>query len=218
VSAGTSYTFWVAAKNFIDGVGDISDTVSVLAASPPADPAAPSVTATYNTVSLTWVAPDSRGVSIDSYQIYWDSDGNLSDDFTLLDSTSNLFYNINTGVSQGINYKFKILAENSVGPSGESPIGSALAASEPAKPSAPIKLSADTTSITVQWIVTDSRGSEISNYHVYWDAGAGGDPRTLLTTTSNSVFTASTTLAIPDLTDGATYKFAVIAENALGNS
>jgi len=33
-------------------------------------------------VSLTWVKPDGRGGDpIDKYDIYWDSDGNSSDNF-----------------------------------------------------------------------------------------------------------------------------------------
>ena len=64
----------------------------------------------------------------------------------------------------------------------------------------------------------DARGSPITNYDVYWDEGAGGDPRTLLTTTVSTSFSASTTQKIADLTDGQTYKFSLIARNAIGSS
>jgi hypothetical protein len=44
------------------------------------------------------VTPYNGGVSIINYDIYWDPDGNLSDDFVFLDTTSALFYNINSGI------------------------------------------------------------------------------------------------------------------------
>ena len=56
------------------------------------------------------------------------------------------------------------------------------------------------------------------NYEVLWDSGNGGNPRTPLTTTSNTVFEASTTHATADLTDGSTYRFAVRAVNSIGES
>ena len=130
VSAGTSYVFWVTAVNFV-GEGTASTQTTVLAASVPTAPSTPTVTATYNTVSLTWLAPDHRGSTITAYDIYWDADGNSVDNFATLTTTSNLFHTITTGVTQGITYKFKIVAKNAVGSSDESAIGSALAASTP---------------------------------------------------------------------------------------
>ena len=53
---------------------------------------------------------------------------------------------------------------------------------------------------------------------MYWDSGTGTSPRSLLTTTSNSVFEASTTFATADLTDGNPYQFAIKAINSLGPS
>ena len=138
VSEGTYYTFWVAAKNFI-GIGDLSAPVQQLAASVPDKPSAPSIDATYNTVSLTWVAPGNGGVSIDDYDIYWDSDGNLSDDFSFLATTTDTFYSINSGIVQGTTYKFRILARNSIGVSPQSDMGTGTAASEPAQPATPTK-------------------------------------------------------------------------------
>ena len=98
VTVASTYKFWVVALNFV-GDGVSSDQVSVLAASVPATPAAPSVTATYNSVALTWVAPDARGNPIDKYDIYWDPDGNANDNFSLLHTeTTNLFYTVSSGI------------------------------------------------------------------------------------------------------------------------
>lgn len=70
----------------------------------------------------------------------------------------------------------------------------------------------------IQWLAPDDRGSIVTNYQIFWDNGNGATPRTLLTTTSSSVFEASTTFALADLVDGKTYKFALRALNTIGPS
>ena len=64
----------------------------------------------------------------------------------------------------------------------------------------------------------DDRGQIVNTYEVYWDSGTGASPRTLLTTTSNSVFEASTTFGTADLIDGNAYQFAIKAINSIGSS
>jgi hypothetical protein len=44
-----------------------------------------------------------------------DGDGNASDDYVQVATTTNTYYNIASGVVQGIVYKFKIIATNSRG-------------------------------------------------------------------------------------------------------
>jgi len=171
----------------------------------PSQPAAPVVTGAYNSVSLTWTAPNNGGVAITNYDIFWDPDGNLSDEFVYLATTANLFYTVSTGITQGTIYKFKILARNTIGVSSQSSAGQALAASVPAQPNAPTKATASKTLITINWTEPNNRGSTITGYRVYWDNGVGGLPRDLLTTVSNTVFTASTTVLTPDLIDGQSY-------------
>ena len=70
----------------------------------------------------------------------------------------------------------------------------------------------------IEWTAPDDRGSPVDNYEVFWDSGNGGDPRTPMTTTSNNVLEASTTLATANLSDGSTYRFAVRAVNSIGES
>lgn len=114
LSAGTSYTFWVAAVNYV-GTGALSAQKTQLAAEVPSKPNAPVVTGSYNSMSLTWTEPYNGGVAILDYDIYWDPDGNASDDFVKLATTSDLFYTVNSGITQGTTYKFRILARNSIG-------------------------------------------------------------------------------------------------------
>lgn len=121
----------MAARNYI-GIGATSPVVVQQAASRPDKPDAPNVVATYNTVSVSWTEPNDGGVSIDDYDVYQDADNNANDDFVYLATTTNTFYNINSGVSQGTTYKFRIVARNSINTSPFSETGSALAASAPA--------------------------------------------------------------------------------------
>ena len=72
-------------------------------------------------------------------------------------------------MTQGVTYKVRIVATNAIGDSLFSETGSALAASSPAQPDAPTKLSADTTEIVIQWQAPDDRGSIVTNYKVFWD-------------------------------------------------
>ena len=111
-----------------------------------------------------------------------------------------------------------MVARNSIDVSLFSDTGSALAASVPAQPSAPTKNSADSSQIVIQWIAPDDRGSIVTNNQVFWDYGTGATFRTLITTTSNSVFEASSTFAEADPIDGKVYKIAIRAVNAIGPS
>lgn len=129
-----------------------------------------------------------------------------------------MFYSIATGVLPGLTYQFKITATNGRGTSLQSPVGAALAASAPAQPAAPTLLSQDSTQITITWVAPDSRGLPIVNFEVNWDAGLGGQPRTVISTVGNNVFYASTSLQPQTLIGGANYIFAIRAINSLGFS
>jgi len=72
-----------------------------------------------------------------------DGDGNASDDFVQLATTTNTFYNLASGVVQGVIYKFKLIATNSRGDSQPSEAAYVQAASVPAQPAQPQLLSQD---------------------------------------------------------------------------
>lgn len=58
VVAGTTYSFWVIAKNFV-GTGTPSSKISVLASQIPDTPVTPTAVATYNSIQVSWIAPNS---------------------------------------------------------------------------------------------------------------------------------------------------------------
>jgi hypothetical protein len=73
----------------------------------------------------------------------------------------------------GNNYKFKILAENSAGPSLISPESNfIIAAVPPGAPTNVVRLNADQTFITIGWLAPSSNGgTPIIGYKILWDAG-----------------------------------------------
>jgi predicted phage tail protein len=165
---------------------------------------------------VTWVAPNNQGSPITYYTVFLDGDGNDSDDYVQIATTVNTFYNMASGVVQGVVYKFKIIATNSRGDSQLSPECLVQAASVPAQPLAPTLMSQDQTQITVKWLAPDDRGQPVTHYELNWDEGTGDSPRSVLATVGSNVFSQSTSVLVPDLTDGANYKFAVRAQNAEG--
>jgi hypothetical protein len=207
VTAGTTYSFWVAAVNYI-GLGTPSSKLSVLAASFPDIPTSVAAVASFNSYQVTWTAPNSRGSAISYYSVFVDSDGDAFDNFVLATQT--------TSTSYSITYKFQVSATNAIGSSAKSATTSVLAASVPAQPVAPLLLTQDATQITVQWSSPDGRGLPITNFELNWDAGFGGTPRTVLSLFGNNVFSGSTTIAVADLADGANFMFAIRAKNLLG--
>jgi hypothetical protein len=68
VATGTAYVFKVQARTEY-GLSAYSDTVTVLAGSPPAIPAAPITTVNGLNVEISWTAPNNNGAPIIAYQV-----------------------------------------------------------------------------------------------------------------------------------------------------
>lgn len=79
LTPGTTYKFKVQARNAF-GFSDFSDPVSILAASKPSKPSAPTTAWDDSTdlVTVTWSEPATNGAQIDSYSIYIRHDDSLS--------------------------------------------------------------------------------------------------------------------------------------------
>jgi titin len=128
---------------------------------------------------------------------------------------SDLSFAKSNNILGGVTYEFKVVAVNIVGDSESSPALSILAAQVPTAPLNLHMLSADKTSITVQWSAPSSDGSTpITGYKLYWDESTGiilpdsiGD-----TTWQTLQFTQS------GLDTDRYYIFAVSAINIVGES
>ncbi|MCS5585436.1 MAG: fibronectin type III domain-containing protein [Pseudomonadales bacterium] len=69
VTEGTTYKFKVQARNTV-GYSSESSTVSILAASVPATPVAPTTALSENNIVVTWTKPATMGSEVTSYKIY----------------------------------------------------------------------------------------------------------------------------------------------------
>jgi len=117
----------------------------------------------------------------------------------------------------GNNYKFKIIAINSAGPSILSAESNfIIAAVPPGAPTNIVRLNADQTFITIGWDKPSSNGgTPIIGYKILWDAGQGGISYTQIgvSTLDTQIFTISN-----GLVGGNKYYFQVIAFNVIRDS
>mmetsp|Transcript_9442 Transcript_9442/g.8981 ORF Transcript_9442/g.8981 Transcript_9442/m.8981 type:complete len:609 (+) Transcript_9442:2746-4572(+) len=180
-------------------------------------------------VIITWVQPDSNGQAITAYviqikdgtstpQTNSECDGsdqtiidNLSCTVPMTEFTSTLSISVTDLI------EVTVAAVNSEGTGDTSPYNTdgATAAQAPNAPAAPTSGSATSSSqIQVDWVDltgTDTGGSAITSYALYWDNNSG---------TADILLADSLilTYTVTGLTAGNTYKFLVKAKNLYGTS
>src|SRR5262249_40949167 len=156
-------------------------------------------------VTLNWSAPGSNGGSaITNYKVYRST---TSGGETLLTTVGNVTSFVDSGLTNGTPYYYKVSAVNSHG--GRAP--SKEAAAVPAGPPGPPTLTGATAgsgTVALAWNAPASNGgSGITNYKVYRGTSSGGE--TLLTTLGNV-----TSFNDSGLSNGTTYYYKVTAVNS----
>ena len=199
---GTTYTFTVAAINSID-TGPTS-TTSVIPATVPDQPEAPTATPGPESAGLTWSAPYNEGSSITGYVVTPYDGATEGTPVTLGNVTSYDF----TGLNNGDNYTFTVAAINGVGTGAASSASNSVTPVDvPDQPAAPGVTPGDQ-SVAVTWSPPGDEGSSINGYVVTpYDGATEGTPVTLGNVTSYD-FTG--------LNNGDSYTFAVAAINGVG--
>ena len=219
------YEFRVFAENAI-GTSEASTVSSIIleprqATSvpiPAAEPSAPTnlqATVGNGQISLSWTAPTNNGgAAITDYKVEYQTSGGSWQTFA--DGTSTTTSATVTGLSNGEQYSFQVLATNSVGDSQPSNVVTATPTASATVPDAPkypsFWLTDDATEVRLFWDVPASDGgSAITNYKPQYK---------IATTTSWT--DGPTGLSIPAIITGLTpnqqYEFRVFAENAIGTS
>ncbi len=195
---GTTYTYYVAAKN-IYGTGSKSSAVSATAGTP-SSPRSVVATAGNAYVDMSFSAPTSNGGSTILYYIITDIDGNIDSSGT----TSPIRVN---GLTNGTSYTFYVNAVNVYGTGSASTGVTATPYSSISTPSDPQNVSAVAGNTYVEIIfsapVSDG-GSTITNY--------------IITDSDDTVVASGTysPIRIDGLTNGTSYTFYVKAVNAAG--
>ena len=199
---GQSYTFRVRAANSAGQSAPSAASASVTPATAPGAPRNIGVTAGDEQVELNWTAPASDGgETITDYEYEqngsgaWTSTGGTAPSATV------------TGLMNGLSYRFKVRALNSVGSGAASAASSSVT---PARvPNAPTSLNATVSdqSVVLIWAAPASNGgAAILRYEYELDSSG--------TWTSTGGEAPSTT--VRNLTNGQSYTFRVRAVNSVG--
>lgn len=207
---GTPYVFRVTAYNIL-GAGPPSEpSLSITPRTTPDAPIAVTATAGAGQVELTWAAPISNGgAQITDYRIQFSKDNGISwSIFT--DTVSTITTVTVTGLTNGVNYLFRVAAVNLV---GLGPYSNNAAAKPRTVPSAPRSVVAtpDNAVVSLTWLPPVSNGGEdITQYNIQYSV----DANAWLPAGSST----NTTRVVNNLINGTTYFFRITAVNVVGPS
>lgn len=210
LTAGTSYTFTVKAKDAAGNVSPASNAATVtLQAADTAAPSAPAgLTAsakTATTVTLSWSA-STDNVGVTGYDVYKGTTLAATVNGTTLTAKV-------SGLTPSTAYTFTVKAKDAAGntsaASNEVAVTTEAPSSDTTPPTAPAGLTASAktqTSVTLNWSAsTDNTG--VTGYDVYQGS-------TLITSVNGSTLTA----VVNGLTANTAYTFTVVAKDAAGNA
>ena len=208
-------TVTVRASSVLSESDFVEDTFNVKVGTPTA-PAITSVVAGNAQTALAWTASTSpSSASVANYLVKYSSNGGATwTNFVRPASTATAC--TVTGLTNGLQYVFKVVAQNSVGlslPSANS--APATPATVPSIPTAVVAVRGNA-SLAVSWATPASTGgSPITEYLVKYSSSTG----TVKTwTTFVRPASTATSVIVTGLTNGLPYVFKVIAKNAAGIS
>lgn len=180
----------------------------------PATPAAPTCVSLNNSVRLNWVAPANGGAVIKDYAIQRKIYGQPDGSYVLVgDGVSVARTYVNTGLTNGISYVYRIAAKNAIGWSAYS------AASLPVTPSnVPAVMAAPSVvpgngQVVLNWNAPGNGGAAITDYSIQIKRTA--QPITSYATITDGLSSALT-YTVPGLINGVSYQFRMRALNVKG--
>ena len=214
LSAGTSYTFRVLAKNTIGDGPYSAASAAVSAATTPDAPTTVVATQGVGQMGVTWSAPVNNGGSaITDYVVQYSSDSG-SNWTTFADGTSASASTTVTGLANNTSYIFRIAAVNIAGTGSYSTASTAVTtAAVPGAPGTPTPTAHQNTQVPLTWSAAASNGSAITDYVVQYSTSATF--ASAVTTFADGT-SASTSATVTGLANGTTYYFRVAAVNAVG--
>ncbi len=211
---GQAYQFRVSAIN-AEGQGPVSDTTSATPATIPTAPTGLIATSEFGTpdsgyITLSWVAPNNGGSAITDYKIEYSSDSGTTWS-TFDDGISPQAFVPIEGLTNGVQYQFRVSAINAEGPSS---VSDTISATPTSKPAAPASLSATpgNSQVTLSWTAPNNGGSAITDYKIEYSINGN------TWTTVNDGTATTTTVTVTGLTNGQAYQFRVSTINAIGES
>ncbi len=208
---GTTYTFRVVTVSDA-GTSPPSADSAELSPGPPGKPGKPAVAAvpgTPTSATVTWIAPVG-GAAPTSYTVYTYADGVLTTGNCPVTGTAVTC--TATGLSPGVQYTFKVVANGVNGSSDFSDVSDPYAFGTPTAPTA-VTAVAGNASAVVSWTPSSNAGAGIAKYTAtaYTTGGA-----TTLTCSADGATANHCT--VTGLTNGTAYTFKVVAVGVAGGS
>ena len=223
---GTTYTFQVRAVNDV-GPGPLSAPSAPLTPlGPPDAPGTPTGTRGNAQVTLTWTAPaNNGGFPITGYDVEYRVAGTGVAAGTVSFASAATTQTI-TGLTNGTAYRFRVRAVNSFGAGAFSALSAAVTpATVPGAPTITSATGGVTTdaavNATVNWNApADNGGAAITSYTVraIRMQADGVTPVAGGTVTVTGIAPGQRTRTVAGLVAGASYRFEVLAVNAVGTS
>ena len=222
---GTSYTIYVTATNSV-GPGRDSPTTTATPNAVPDQVTGLATTPGDGTVALTWQAAVDRGTPVTGYEVEVSPPPTGGQEITDVGVTTSHTF---TGLTNGTQYTFMVLARNALGSAPWSlgvtaiPFGKPLTMPAPTATGAAVPDPTATRAITVSWTPvsgTAANGRPITQYTVYeYQAASSGGPFGG-TAVSTQVVTGATSSSASFTVnnDSSWYEYAVTATNQAGES
>ena len=216
LSPGSTYTYRISAVS-IAGAGDASGTTSAITFTLPGSPTNLATTRGNTEVSLVWGAPISDGgTPVSGYLVEY-NDGSGSKQFvnsetaSVTGSLAGSFTDTSvtvTGLTNGVQYLFEVLAVNSVG-KGPSLSDTAIPATVPSIPTDFTAIRGNA-QVTLEWLTPSGNGDPVFNSIVEIDDGDGWKKHPEIISGNGTT--------IDNLSNGKLFQFRVYAENLVGLS
>ena len=208
VTNGLLYRYNVRAFTAV-GEGPASDDITVMPLGLPLEPRDLAVVAGAGTLTLTWAVPsDTGGTPVETYVVYrGDSAVTLA---RLREVAGDTLTFVDEEVVAGTTYFYAVAAVTDAGEGAMAAAVSAMAIDVPSAPTGPAAVGGDR-NVTLTWAAPASDGhSPITGYVVL----RGPSATDLQEVAQLGVVTSYVDTG---LTNGATYHYAVVAQNAAGN-
>ena len=203
---GTAYTFSVTAAN--DAAGSAAAVSgSVTPAGVPSAPAVVTATTGNQQAVVSWTAASSNGSPLTGYTVTPIGPGGPLTPTTVSGGSTTA---VVTGLTNGTPYSFSVTATNGVGTSASATSGSVTPATVAGAPTGVTATSGDHQASVFWTAPATDGGSPITGYTITPIGPGGPGPVTVGANTTGVVVTG--------LTDGASYSFAVTADNGIGSS
>jgi titin len=209
IENGKEYIYKVSCFT-ANGESNPSDPLIVISSDIPSAPTALEAISGNSSILLTWSSPlYDGGLDIIRYNIYRGMEGKATEKMYFVEAGSNYFND--TNVTNGIEYRYEITAENL---EGESPISETVLAVPVTVPDPPGSIGCREGDgfVEITWSEPDDGGSELLRYAIYLKRV--DIPDKLI----DKVPATSTSFNHTGLTNGRTYTYCLISENRVGPS